>query len=296
MGFLPSLFCSFEPMLSIDPKELSVPVLQKYLQNAIAPRPICFASTISKNGEPNLAPFSFFNLFSSNPPIAVFSPAYSGRTGAPKDTLLNVQEVPECVINMVNYNMVQQTSLASSPFPKGVNEFEKAGFTPLASDLIKPFRVKESPVQLECKVVEIKELGKNGGAGNLVICEVIRIHISEEVLNAENQIDTHKIDLVARMGDNWYCRAQGDALFEVKKPITSIGVGYDAIPESIKHSKVLTGNNLGLLGSIEQVPTNEEVKAYRESLKSFAGDEERHKFAQSLLEANRVKEAWMVLL
>ena len=296
MGFLPSLFCSFESMLSIDPKELSVPVLQKYLQNAIAPRPICFASTISKNGEPNLAPFSFFNLFSSNPPIAVFSPAYSGRTGAPKDTLLNVQEVPECVINMVNYNMVQQTSLASSPFPKGVNEFEKAGFTPLASDLIKPFRVKESPVQLECKVVEIKELGKNGGAGNLVICEVIRIHISEEVLNAENQIDTHKIDLVARMGDNWYCRAQGDALFEVKKPITSIGVGYDAIPESIKHSKVLTGNNLGLLGSIEQVPTNEEVKAYRESLKSFAGDEERHQFAQSLLEANRVKEAWMVLL
>lgn len=293
---MPSLFCSFESMLSIDPKELSVPVLQKYLQNAIAPRPICFASTISKNGEPNLAPFSFFNLFSSNPPIAVFSPAYSGRTGAPKDTLLNVQEVPECVINMVNYNMVQQTSLASSPFPKGVNEFEKAGFTPLSSDLIKPFRVKESPVQLECKVVEIKELGKNGGAGNLVICEVIRIHISEEVLNAENQIDTHKIDLVARMGDNWYCRAQGDALFEVKKPITSIGVGYDAIPESIKHSKVLTGNNLGLLGSIEQVPTNEEVKAYRESLKSFAGDEERHQFAQSLLEANRVKEAWMVLL
>ena len=293
---MPSLFCSFESMLSIDPKELSVPVLQKYLQNAIAPRPICFASTISKNGEPNLAPFSFFNLFSSNPPIAVFSPAYSGRTGAPKDTLLNVQEVPECVINMVNYNMVQQTSLASSPFPKGVNEFEKAGFTPLASDLIKPFRVKESPVQLECKVVEIKELGKNGGAGNLVICEVIRIHISEEVLNAENQIDTHKIDLVARMGDNWYCRAQGDALFEVKKPITSIGVGYDAIPDSIKHSKVLTGNNLGLLGSIEQVPTNDEVKAYRESLKNFAGEEERHLFAQSLLEANRVKEAWMVLL
>lgn len=293
---MPSLFCSFESMLSIDPKELSVPILQKYLQNAIAPRPICFASTISKNGEPNLAPFSFFNLFSSNPPIAVFSPAYSGRTGAPKDTLLNVQEVPECVINMVNYNMVQQTSLASSPFPKGVNEFEKAGFTPLASDLIKPFRVKESPVQLECKVVEIKELGKNGGAGNLVICEVIRIHISEEVLNAENQIDTHKIDLVARMGDNWYCRAQGDALFEVKKPITSIGVGYDAIPDSIKHSKVLTGNNLGLLGSIEQVPTNDEVKAYRESLKNFAGEEERHLFAQSLLEANRVKEAWMVLL
>ena len=167
-------------MLSLDPKELTIPVLQKYLQNAIAPRPICFASTVSKNGEQNLAPFSFFNIFSSNPPIAVFSPAYSGRTGAPKDTLLNVLEVPEVVINVVNYNMVQQTSLASSPFPKGTNEFVKAGFTPVASELVKPARVKESPVQLECKVIEVKELGKAGGAGNLVICESIKSHMSEE--------------------------------------------------------------------------------------------------------------------
>ncbi|MGZ3901539.1 MAG: flavin reductase family protein, partial [Bacteroidia bacterium] len=194
-------------MLTLDPKDLTVPALQKYLQNAIAPRPVCFASTVSKNGEPNLAPFSFFNLFSSNPPIAIFSPAYSGRTGAPKDTLLNVREVPECVINVVNYDMVHQASLASSPFEKGVNEFEKAGFTPVPSDLVKPARVKESPVQLECKVIEIKELGKQGGAGNLVICEIIRIHVSESVLNDAKQIDTHKIDLVARMGDNWYCRA-----------------------------------------------------------------------------------------
>ncbi len=283
-------------MLSLNPKELSIPVLQKYLQNAIAPRPICFASTINKNSEPNLAPFSFFNIFSSNPPIAVFSPAYSGRTGAPKDTLLNVLEVPECVINVVSYDMVQQTSLASSPFPKGVNEFVKAGFTPIESELVKPFRVKESPVQLECKVIEVKELGKQGGAGNLVICEIIKIHINKSVLNEENQIDTKKIDLVARMGDNWYCRANGDALFEVKKPITSIGIGMDNMPESIKHSKVLSGNNLGLLGSIEQLPNQEEITAFKKTLKPFGSRQERELYAKTLLEINQIKEAWMVLL
>ncbi len=283
-------------MLTLDPKELSIPVLQKYLQNAIAPRPICFASTVDKNGEPNLAPFSFFNIFSSNPPIAVFSPAYSGRTGAPKDTLLNVLEVPEVVINVVNYNMVQQTSLASSPFARGINEFIKAGLTPLASDLIKPYRVKESPVQFECKVTEVKELGKLGGAGNLVICEIIRIHINEAILNAENQIDTQKIDLVARMGDNWYCRASGDALFEVKKPITTIGVGLDQIPAEIRNSTILTGNNLGLLGSIEQVPSSEETAEFKKTLQAFPNKELQHRFAQTLLEANKVKEAWMVLL
>lgn len=283
-------------MLTLDPKELSIPVLQKYLQNAIAPRPICFASTITKNGEPNLAPFSFFNIFSSNPPIAIFSPAFSGRTGAPKDTLLNVLEIPEVVINVVNYEMVQQTSLASSPFAKGVNEFVKAGFTPLASDLVSPYRVKESPVQLECKVLEVKELGKAGGAGNLVICEIIRIHINESVLNAENNIDTKKIDLVARMGDNWYCRANGDALFEVQKPITSIGIGMDQIPQPIRNSNILTGNNLGLLGSVEQIPASEEVAEYKKTLKPFSSQEEQHRYAQSLLHANKVKEAWMVLL
>lgn len=283
-------------MLSLNPKELTIPVLQKYLQNAIAPRPICFASTVSKDGTPNLAPFSFFNIFSSNPPIAVFSPAFSGRTGAPKDTLLNVLEVPECVINVVNYNMVQQTSLASSPFPKGVNEFVKAGFTPIASEMVKPFRVKESPVQMECKVIEVKELGKQGGAGNLVICEIIKIHIDESVLNEANQIDTKKIDLVARMGDNWYCRANGDSLFEVQKPITSIGIGIDQIPAEIKNSNILTGNNLGLLASVEHLPTTEEIADYKKSLRSFTTDEEKHRFAQSLLEANKVKDAWMTLL
>ena len=283
-------------MLSINPKDLSIPVLQKYLQNAIAPRPICFASTISKNGEANLAPFSFFNIFSSNPPIAVFSPAYSGRTGAPKDTLLNILEVPECVINIVNYAMVHQTSLASSPFPKGVNEFVKSGFTPIASELVKPFRVKESPVQMECKVLEVKELGKQGGAGNLVICEIIRIHIQENVLDAENQIDTQKIDLVARMGDNWYCRASGEALFEVKKPITSIGIGYDQLPEEIKTSKILSGNNLGLLGSIEQLPNADEIAEYKKTLPVFRDHSDKHLYAQTLLESNKIKEAWLVLL
>jgi len=283
-------------MLTLNPKDLTIPVLQKYLQNSIAPRPICFASTIDKNGNPNLAPFSFFNIFSTNPPIAIFSPAYSGRTGASKDTLLNVLEVPECVINVVTYNMVHQTSLASSPFAKEVNEFEKAGFTQLKSDLVKPFRVKESPVQFECNVIEVKELGKSGGAGNLVICEIIKIHIDESVLNEANQIDTHKIDLVARMGDNWYCRANGDALFEVQKPITSIGIGFDAIPTEIKNSQILTGNNLGLLGSIEALPSTEEINEFKKTLKPFSNTKEQHLYAQSLLNANKVKEAWLVLL
>ncbi len=283
-------------MLSINPKDLTVPVLQKYLQNAIAPRPICFASTVNSEGQPNLAPFSFFNLFSSNPPIAVFSPAYSGRTGASKDTLNNVLEVPECVINVVTYSMVHQTSLASSPFDKSINEFVKAGFTPVASELVRPFRVKESPVQLECKVIEIKELGKLGGAGNLVICEIIRIHIDESVLNEQNNIDTKKIDLVARMGDNWYCRAAGDALFEVQKPITSIGIGIDNMPETVRNSKVLTGNNLGLLGSVEQLPTAEEIAEFKKTMQPFKNADDQHRYAQSLLEANRVKEAWMTLL
>jgi flavin reductase (DIM6/NTAB) family NADH-FMN oxidoreductase RutF len=283
-------------MLTLDPKELSVQMLQKYLQNAIGPRPICCASTVDKNGTPNLAPFSFFNLFSSNPPIAVFSPAYSGRTGAPKDTLLNVREVPEVVINVVNYAMVHQTSLASSPFARGINEFIKANFTPIPSDLVKPARVKESPVQMECKVIEIKELGKNGGAGNLVICEIIRIHIAEAILNEEKNIDTRKIDLVARMGDNWYCRAHGEALFEVKKPITTIGIGIDQLPEEIRNSNVLSGNNLGLLASVEQIPSAAEAAEFKKSLPTFASTEEKHKYVKELLENNKLIEAWFALL
>src|SRR5690349_24481534 len=236
-------------MLRIDPKEVKTPVLHSYMLGAVAPRPIAFASTVNAAGHPNLAPFSFFNIFSAHPPIAIFSPALSGRTGLSKHTYDNVKEVPEVVINVVNYSMVQQTSLASTEYAKGVNEFEKAGFTPLASELIKPFRVKESPVQLECKVNKVIELGDKGGAGNLIICEILLMHISESVLDDNKQIDPRKIDLVARLGGNWYSRTNGDALFEVTKPIMNLGIGIDQIPEYIRNSAVLTGNNLGQLGN-----------------------------------------------
>ena len=227
-------------MLSLNPKELTIAQVHQYLLGAVGPRPICFASTIDKNGNSNLAPFSFFNVFSANPPIAIFSPARSGKTGKTKDTYDNIKEVPECVINIVNYSMVYQTSLASSPYPKGTSEFDKAGFTPEKSQVVKPFRVKESPVQLECKVNQVIELGQEGGAGNLVICEVVMIHVNEDVLDANKLIDQHKIDLVARMGGNWYCRAHGDALFEIEKPITTLGIGVDQIPVAIKNITIFT--------------------------------------------------------
>lgn len=283
-------------MLSLNPKELTVAQVHQYLLGAVGPRPICFASTIDKNGKPNLAPFSFFNVFSANPPIAIFSPARSGRTGTTKDTYENIKEVPECVINIVNYDMVYQTSLASSPYPKGTSEFEKAGFTPEKSHLVKPFRVKESPVQLECKVNQVIELGQQGGAGNLVICEVVMIHVSEDVLDANKLIDQKKIDLVARMGGNWYCRAHGDALFEIEKPLTTIGIGVDQIPSEIKNSKILTGNNLGQLGNIEHLPTKEEIETYKSTLNKFSNNDELHKFVKTLLDGGKVKEAWMALL
>lgn len=280
-------------MLTLTPSELNVPQLHQYLLGAIGPRPICFASTVDANGNHNVAPFSFFNVFSAKPPIAIFSPNLSGRTGQAKDTHLNIKEVPECVINIVNYNMVHQMSLASSPYAKAVSEFEKAGFTPIASDLVKPMRVKESPVQLECKVFELKEIGNC----NLVMCEIVKIHIDESVLNEQNMIDQQKIDLVARMGGNWYCRAHGDALFEIEKPITTIGIGFDNIPTNIKSSSVLTGNNLGQLGNIEVLPTNEEVVEYNKTIsKKFDSESEKHQYAKTLLEANKVKEAWCVLL
>jgi len=246
-------------MVSLDPKELTIPLLHQYLLGSIGPRPIAFASTIDKDGNRNLAPFSFFNVFSANPPILIFSPARSGRTNTTKDTHNNVKEVAEVVINVVTYDMVHQMSLASSPFEAGVDEFEKAGFTPVASDTIRPFRVKESPVQMECKVLEVKELGQNGGAGNLVICEVLKIHISESVLDEKGMIDQEKIDLVSRMGGNWYCRANGESLFEVDKPLTTIGIGVDALPAKIKMCKELTGNDFGILGNLQSVPNNEEM-------------------------------------
>lgn len=293
-------------MLSIDPKELPIPQLHGYLLGAIGPRPIAFASTIDADGNPNLAPFSFFNVFSANPPILIFSPARSGRTNTNKDTFHNVKAVAEVVINVVNYDMVHQMSLASSPYLPGEDEFIKAGFTKIASDTIKPFRVAESPVQFECVVNEVVELGQNGGAGNLVICEVKRIHINEAVLDESGKIDQHKIDLVSRMGGNWYCRADENSMFEITKPITTCGVGYDSIPADIKTSKILTANDLGQLGGIEEIPNETDVNEYKllelsDLFVSLEDDQvqlenELHERAKKLLTENKLEEAWKTLL
>ena len=284
-------------MITIDPKEVTTQVLHSYLLGAVAPRPIAFASTIDKEGNRNLAPFSFFNVFSANPPIAVFSPARSGRTGITKHTYDNIKEVPEVVINVVNYNMVQQVSLASTEYPKGVNEFIKSGFTPIPSEKVKPFRVKESPAQLECIVKQVIELGDKGGSGNLIICEVVLMHVSEDVLDANKHIDPNKIDLVARMGGNWYSRTNGDALFEVEKPLLNLGIGIDQIPSHIRNSKVLSGNNLGQLGNIEKLPTETEMNEFKNSggLKNIT-KENAHSEAKKLLDTNNVENAWKVLL
>lgn len=293
-------------MLSLDPKELTVQRLHQLLLGAIGPRPIAFASTLDKNGNANLAPFSFFNVFSANPPILVFSPARSGRTGQSKDTFNNAQAVPEVVINVVNYNMVHQMSLASSPYAPGVDEFKKAGFTPLASEKVAPLRVAEAPVQFECKVNQIIELGQEGGAGNLIICEVVQMHIQEELLNENGLIDQHKIDLVARMGGDWYCRANTHAMFEIKKPITTCGIGYDALPLDIKSSQLLSANDLGQLAGIEELPNETDVNEYKllELSTLFlelehdanALEQALHQKAHELLAQNQLEEAWLTLL
>jgi flavin reductase (DIM6/NTAB) family NADH-FMN oxidoreductase RutF len=293
-------------MLSIDPKSLPIPKLHQYLLGAVGPRPIAFASTIDADGNANLAPFSFFNVFSANPPIMIFSPARSGRTNETKDTYNNVKVHPEVVINIVNYDIVHQMSLASSPYKPGVSEFEKAGFTALKSDIIKPMRVGESPVQFECKVNEVVELGSEGGAGNLIICEVVKIHINEAVLDENGMIDQHKIDLVSRMGGNWYCRSDKNSMFEITKPITTCGIGFDALPKDIKSSSILTGNDLGQLAGIEELPDETEVNEYKLielselfiSLESSPSELEAklHVKAQELLKENKLKDAWLTLL
>ena len=288
-------------MLSIDPKEISPAKVQGYLQGAIAPRPIAFASTIDENGNPNLSPFSFFNVFSSNPPILVFSPARRVRNNAIKHTLINAQNTKEVVINVVNYDIVQQMSLSSTEYPDGVNEFEKSGLNMLKSDVVKPFRVAESPVQFECKVNEIIALGDQGGAGNLIICEVVKIHVNEAVLNDTGEIDQHKIDLVARCGGNWYSRANA-GLFEVEKPLTSLGIGVDNIPDFVKESPIFDGNDLGKLGNIEAIPTEEEITTFVKedfAIKAvLSSDDEQKKLqlAKDLLDKNEVLKAWKVLL
>ncbi len=288
-------------MLSIEPKDLTPAKLQGYLQSAVAPRPIAFASTLSKSGKPNLSPFSFFNVFSSNPPILIFSPARRVRDNTVKHTLINAEDTKEVVINVVNFDMVQQTSLSSTEYAEGVNEFLKAGFTAIPSDIVKPYRVKESPVQFECRVNQIIPLGTQGGAGNLVICEVLKIHIDEKILDENGAIDQAKIDLVSRLGANWYSRAN-QGLFEVPKPLTTIGIGVDAIPNFIKESPVFTGNDLGLLGNVASLPTNEEVTIFVKQNFAVKGvlsaDDELkvHQKAKDYLNQNEVLSAWKVLL
>lgn len=288
-------------MKSFSPKDIPTPQLQSYLQGAVAPRPIAFASTIDEQGRPNLSPFSFFNMFSTNPPIMIFSPARRVRGNTTKHTLENAIATKEVVINVVNYAIVQQMSLSSTEYAEGVNEFEKAGLTAIPSDVVKPFRVAESPIQFECKVNEVVALGTEGGAGNLIICEVVKIHINEDVLDENGTIDQHKIDLVSRMGGNWYSRAN-QGLFEVPKPLVTLGIGVDSIPDFIKSSSDFDGNDLGMLGNIEALPSEEEIAIFVQenfTVKAVLSSDDRHKvnqLAKQYLEKNDILSAWKVLL
>ena len=275
---------------------METPQLHGLLLSAVAPRPIAFVSTIDEQGRPNLAPFSFFNVFSANPPIAIFSPARRVRGNTTKHTLDNVETTKECVINIVNYDILHQMNLASCEFGDGINEFEKAGLTGIASDSVAPLRVKEAPVQLECKVREIIHLGKEGGAGNLVVSEVVRMHFSEDVFGEDGNLDPQKLDLVSRMGQNWYCRANGNAIFEVPKPGRIVGVGVDSMPESIRTSSILTGNDLGQLGMAPALPTNEEIEAFASTLGQTLDADSAHHKAHNLLQEGNVPDAWKMLL
>ncbi|AGA78744.1 flavin reductase family protein [Echinicola vietnamensis] len=292
---------------TISPKEVPTATFHRYMLGAIAPRPIAFVSSIDRVGQINLSPFSFFNAFGSNPPVLVFSPSRRVRDNTTKHTLENVSEVPEVVVNIVNYEMVQQMSLASTEYERGINEFVKAGLTEERSVFVKPPRVKEAPVAFECKVLEIRPIGEEGGAANLVICEILLIHIDETILTEGGEIAPDKLDAVARMGGDWYCRANGNALFKVKKPIKTKGIGIDQLPEKVRHSVVLTGNDLGKLGNVEALPDEGAVQDYamrpeiEEMLVRFQNDEESllfnlHEYAKDLLAADRVEEAWLVLL
>jgi len=282
----------------IDPKTLSIQKRHALLQSAIIPRPISFASTIDKNGNVNLSPFSFFNMFSSNPPILIFSPSRRGRDNTTKHTYENVKEVPEVVINIVNYPMVEQASLASNEFPKEVDEFVKTGFTPVASTMVKPPRVAESPVSFECKVNQVIELGTEGAAGNLVICEVLLIHVKDEVLDEQGVISPYKLDAVARLGQDYYTRVSGDSIFVVPKPNEKVGIGYDQIPLSIRNNPKLTKNDLGRLGNIEKLPDAEEVRQFslQPDVQWAITSGGTSDLAQKLLREGKVNEAWKALL
>lgn len=293
-------------MKRFDPAALPLAELHAHLVGAVGPRPVAFASTMDAEGRPNLSPFSFFNVFGANPPICIFSPARRGRDNTTKDTYHNVKAVPEVVINVVTYAMVHQASLASTEYPAGVNEFEKAGFTAIASEKVKPFRVKESPVQFECLVKQVIGTGTGGGAGNLVICEIVMIHIDEKVLNEHGRIDQRKIDLVGRMGGHFYVRAHGDALFELPQPTKEIGIGVDALPKDVRESTILTGSDLGRLGASLSLPDETSVNEHKLTalsdlfiqLQSRPDDLRKalHQHAQQLLRDGKVSEALMTLL
>ncbi|SEM91458.1 NADH-FMN oxidoreductase RutF, flavin reductase (DIM6/NTAB) family [bacterium A37T11] len=290
---------------TIDPSQTAL--FDNLIKYAIVPRPICFASTIDRNGQVNLSPFSYFNLMSHQPPICVFSPLFRMRDGSSKHSLDNIREIPEVVINIVNYAMVQQQSLASTEYPKGVNEFDKSGFTPIASELVRPPRVSESPIQLECVVREVISLASIPGAGNLVLAEIVRMHIQENLLDENQHIDQASMDLVARLGGDWYCRVNRDNLFQVEKPLRKMGIGVDQLPQHIRLSSILTGNHLGQLGNVEKLPEEEEVAALslepeiKELLDAFIGDKtslriQLHRKAAEMLDRGEVYKAWKVLL
>lgn len=289
------------PMTSFEPKDCTIQQMQALLSSAVAPRPIAFASTIDAKGHPNLSPFSFFNIFSTNPPILIFSPARRVRDNTTKHTLHNVQEVMEVVINVVHYNMIQQMSLSSTEYAKDINEFEKAGLTMLKSDVVRPFRVAESPIQMECKVNEIKSLGTENGAGNLVICEVLKLHVSETVLNTDGTIDQEKLDLVARGGGSYYIRAK-DGFLEIPKPLKTLGIGVDALPQKVRQSSILTGNDLGVLGNVEALPDVQKINDFwchslHQNLKNELNTTEKtHLKAKEYLQKGQVQNAWCVLL
>ena len=283
-------------ILSIDPTKVSTPEMHGYLLGAVAPRPIAFASTVDNEGRVNLSPFSFFNCFSANPPILIFSPARRVRDNTTKHTLENVRETGEVVINIVNHDIIGQMSLASTEYGKGVNEFEKSGLTEITSQKVKPPRVAESPASFECKVNDIIALGEEGGAGNLVICEVVMAHFKESILDEERRIDPYKLDAVARMGGNWYCRAQGEAIFEWPKPLARKGMGMDQLPETIRNSQILNGNDLSTLANVETIPDAEKAENFitTEGL-GHISKEEAHRVASDFLKQGEVEKAWWVL-
>lgn len=294
-------------MKSLNPAELTTPEIHGYMLGAVSPRPIAFASTVDIEGNVNLSPFSFFNAYSANPPILVFSSNRSGRTGETKDTYKNIKEVPEVVINIVTYDMVYQMSLASSEYPKGVNEFMKAGFTELKSDTVKPPRVAESPVQFECKVNQVIELGDKGGAGNLFICQITKIHVAEHILNEKGRIDPLKVDQVGRCGGDYYVRTNAQTMFELPKPLQTLGIGFDTLPSTILKSTILTGNDLGQLASVEQIPAKKTIEEISKTNEVFAlimqqkntpeeTEKALHQLAHELLKSNNVVAAWEILL